>query len=599
MIKHLLKDYIEDQTFINKMDLAFADLRADYELSLDVDNKKITELIETHVDVKNQLSNLSTFSLSSSGVISGLRGTGKTHLMFLARHRINENCFTGDNHRVFCVYLNVKRFSLPEKFDQEIFNRAFSVFLYNELSKQLTSLVEQLKNQTICQKFLSLFDGDRKKTKNSIEAALIKLIEFREIAKIGDSQFRSLSIGTMGETTESRSVEELIATIKTNVGLSDSEFGIECSGKVAEEIGEQLTQNNTYLKYLSINSIHEELISILKILRLNGITFYVDEWEKISYNPDIQKFLSFYIDRILDDPIYFWISVVPYRGGLFYLDNGADLQHFIDLDENLIFENSSRDRDICINYFKEFVNKRLFYYLGDKDISVDLLFNNNHNFEKLVLASMGNSRDFGTMLLTCWSEFRSYRMGQLPPGRPYQYISETMVNTAIKNDGEKKMSNINNSPETLKVWHDLETFCVSKHSSHLAIEENRDNIDCLSRTEFSDLIYHRLLHLRKSHVTAKDISVESKLSIYALNYSSTYDLHSKDKKLVFVKDYSTIHDKVRRYIYDPTQIISRLQIQAGEVFPCTSCGEKIIIGKMIAAWENNACPFCGGKIRGD
>ena len=174
-----------------------------------------------------------------------------------------------------------------------------------------------------------------------------------------------------------------------------------------------------------------------------------------------------------------------------------------------------------------------------------------------------------------------------------------MVNTAIKNDGEKKMSNINNSPETLKVWHDLETFCVSKHSSHLAIEENRNNIDCLSRTEFSDLIYHRLLHLRKSHVPAKDISVESKLSIYALNYSSTYDLHSKDKKLVFVKDYSTIHDKVRRYIYDPTQIINRLRIQAGEVFPCASCGEKIIIGKMVAAWENNSCPFCGGKIRGD
>ena len=130
-----------------------------------------------------------------------------------------------------------------------------------------------------------------------------------------------------------------------------------------------------------MSSIHEELISILKILHLTGITFYVDEWEKISYNPNIQKFLSFYIDRILDDPIYFWISVVPYRGGLFYLDNGADLQHFISLDENLIYENSSRDRDICINYFKEFVNKRLLYYLNNSEISVDLLFNNNHNFE--------------------------------------------------------------------------------------------------------------------------------------------------------------------------------------------------------------------------
>ena len=381
MGKHLLKDYIEDQNFVHQMDLAFTDLRADYELSLDVDNKKIDELIATHVDVKNQLSNLSTYSPSSSGVISGLRGTGKTHLMLLARHNINKNCFTGNNHRVFCVYLNVKRFSLPENFNQELFNRAFSVFLYNELSKQLLSLVEQFKSKNVCLKFLSVFNGDLKKTKTSIEKAIKKLIEFREIAKIGDSQFRSLSTGTMDETTEFHGLDELIATIKTNIGFSDTDFGSECNYRVAKEIGERLTQNNTYLQYLSMSSIHEELISILKILHLTGITFYVDEWEKISYNPNIQKFLSFYIDRILDDPIYFWISVVPYRGGLFYLDNGADLQHFISLDENLIYENSSRDRDICINYFKEFVNKRLLYYLNNSEISVDLLFNNNHNFE--------------------------------------------------------------------------------------------------------------------------------------------------------------------------------------------------------------------------
>ena len=46
---------------------------------------------------------------NTSGVISGLRGTGKTHLMLLARHEINENCFTGKANGVFCVYLNVKR----------------------------------------------------------------------------------------------------------------------------------------------------------------------------------------------------------------------------------------------------------------------------------------------------------------------------------------------------------------------------------------------------------------------------------------------------------------------------------------------------------
>lgn len=75
-----LKDYVYDDSFIEKMNRAFSDLRADYELSMDADKEKVSELKAMHVDVKNQLSDLISYSSSSSGVISGLRGTGKTHL---------------------------------------------------------------------------------------------------------------------------------------------------------------------------------------------------------------------------------------------------------------------------------------------------------------------------------------------------------------------------------------------------------------------------------------------------------------------------------------------------------------------------------------
>ncbi|MCI9175946.1 MAG: hypothetical protein HFH49_13585 [Lachnospiraceae bacterium] len=117
--------------------------------------------------------------------------------------------------------------------------------------------------------------------------------------------------------------------------------------------------------------------------------------------------------------------------------------------------------------------------------------------------------------------------------------------------------------------------------------------------EFSDLIYHQLLHLRKKHVPAKETSKESKLLIYALNYSSIYDLHSSQKKIHFITDYDTIHNRVRRYIYNPTTIINHIKIQSGEIVPCVSCGENISITKMTAAWNNNACPYCGGKIRAE
>lgn len=594
-----LKDYVYDDSFIEKMNRAFSDLRADYELSMDADKEKVSELKAMHVDVKNQLSDLISYSFSSSGVISGLRGTGKTHLMLLARHEINENCFVGKANGVFCVYLNIKRLTMPEEFSQDLFNRVFSVFLYNEISKQLIDILNQFKEDKLLHRFLDFFDHDKKDLVQNIRLAIIKLLEFKEVVRNGNSEFSELSMGTSNITNEIHDLIELAEALHIKLDLSKSELDTDLSAKTLTETKEQLTKNNTYLFFLNTNTIREELMSLMKLLNLKGMVLYIDEWEKISYNPDLQRFLSFYIDQILDDPIYCWISIVPYRGNLYPLDRGADLQHLIDLDENLVFENSNKDRELCLYYFKEFINKRLAYYFGVSKFDVSLMFNNNKNFEKLVLASMGNSRDFGTMLLKCWSEFRAYRTGQLSPGRPYQYISADMVISAIKNNGEKKISNINNNPSILKTWNDLETFCISKKSSHLAIEEKRSNIDAVSMPEFSDLIYHRLLHLRKKHVPAKETSIESKLSIYALNYSSIYDLHSSQKKIQFITDYNTIHNRVRRYIYNPTIIIDHIKIQSGEIFPCISCGGSILIKQMIAAWNNNACPFCGGKIRAE
>ena len=49
-----LKDFVNDPTFIENMNRAFSDLRADYELSMDSTCEKINELKSLHVDVKIQ-----------------------------------------------------------------------------------------------------------------------------------------------------------------------------------------------------------------------------------------------------------------------------------------------------------------------------------------------------------------------------------------------------------------------------------------------------------------------------------------------------------------------------------------------------------------
>lgn len=47
-----LKQFVNDAEFIENMNRAFSDLRADYELSMDSSYEKIKELQAFHVDVK-------------------------------------------------------------------------------------------------------------------------------------------------------------------------------------------------------------------------------------------------------------------------------------------------------------------------------------------------------------------------------------------------------------------------------------------------------------------------------------------------------------------------------------------------------------------
>lgn len=105
---------------------------------------------------------------------------------------------------------------------------------------------------------------------------------------------------------------------------------------------------------------------------------------------------------------------------------------------------------------------------------------------------MGNSRDFGTMLLFSWSCYQRYRGGELAQGRPYKYISCDMIKDSIKNDGTKKLSNITDNSSVMKLWTELNHFCVSKRSRHFAILETTQNMQLLNNKYFSELIYHGL-----------------------------------------------------------------------------------------------------------
>lgn len=594
-----LKNLVDNQNFIENMNRAFSDLRADYELTMDTTQEKINELMNLHVDVNNQLSDLTSLSRKSSGTICGLRGTGKTHLMLLARHNLNSHLWDEDDSNNLCVYLNMKRLCLPEEFDVDMFNRVFSIFIYEELSSQLIYLLKGFNEKNLLRRFINLFNKKEKDIKDNLQKALTTIYKMVAISHEGNEQIRNVGTGEFEKEESQKAMQQLIAGMNSALNDLNSEISISVEATALEETASAIKSNNTYVQYLNVKSVRDQLLDIILLLGIDSITFYVDEWEKISTINMCQEYSAKYIDKILDNPIFFWIGIVPYRGGLYCLDNGADLQHQINLDETLVFEASDQERELCINYFKEIVNKRLEFYFKGKNYTYNLMFNSDDNFSRLVMASMGNTRDFGTMLLRCWSEYQSYRKSHLSPGRPFKYISQPMIISAIKDNGDKKYSNIETDENTVKVWNDLKNFCINKKSSHLAIEEKTETFDCLREKEFSELIYHRLLHLRKMHVPAKDASVENKLSIYAINYAATFSLHSQEKKISFITEYKSIHDRVRRYIYNPKDIVDKIKIASGNMFPCKSCGQSINPNIMKAAWEKNSCPFCGGKIYGE
>ncbi|SKC77362.1 GNAT family N-acetyltransferase [Maledivibacter halophilus] len=219
-----LKDFVNDDIFIEKINNAFMDLRADYELSMDVNKAKIEELRRIHIDNKNYLSDLQSYSKKSSGVLSGLRGTGKTHLFLLARNNIIS---TIDKDKALCIYLNLKRFSIPQNVSQELINRAFSIFMYNQISYQLVNILESMGENTLWEKFKVIFDNDKKKFNNGISSALFELSKFKAIAHQGDEEFADLDKGNITKDDFNKEVLNFSKGIGYKATIKILEFAFE------------------------------------------------------------------------------------------------------------------------------------------------------------------------------------------------------------------------------------------------------------------------------------------------------------------------------------------------------------------------------------
>jgi len=581
--KTLIKNMKLGKGFYSKMDKVFSNLRADHDVAtLDLSRKKIEELKNMHVDVTDNVSKLAIKSQRSNGLVKGVRGTGKSHLLLIARDKVNSN----NEH--LCIYINLQEHLNigGTVISQE---RFYIYTLIKQLKRQLFYLINERDKdakftERIMGKLKSYFSFSSDK-----EAYLKEILDkMNDLLSIGEADL-TLFLKENSQSKSNSKSSEVAATSELSVtGTKNS-----VTGKA--NVGSTFQENESYQSnsLLDLETFKGLILEIISNLGLNGITFFYDEWSTLS--SDDQEKLSILIRGLSTSPIYHWIAYIPYKSSLGVLEKTADFPNDIDLDLSFIYEENPR---ICVNYFKEFINKRMNAEFKTNEFNVENILR-REVLDLLIKCSMGNTRDFGVILNKAWE---NYKIDYLSTGKN-TVISKKHIKKAIKDLSEEKQDNLRNKSKSQyasKLWNELVDFTKAKKHTHFAIELTDRNLSFLGDSEMEDLLYHRLIHLRKKDYPGKEDG-DPRLAIYAIEPSALYyaifETTNTVKQVKLVTDNLTIHNQIRRYTFDLYKIIKNYRIEQGKHIQCLNdtCG-KVITEDMKYALDNKVCIFCGTPL---
>ena len=567
----LLSNIQKDEDFIEKMDSVFRDLRADFDVSSLIHSKeKIQELLKVNVDTTGDTSTLSTLSVASNGVITGLRGTGKSHLLLLARDKINSNKSS------FCVYVNFK-----EHFNiggESIVDERFYVWvILSQLKIQLCSIAnidQQSTKGGLIQAIVNFFDKGSKEKKN-IEVELIDIFnEIDILISHGEKEFRNFNI-VKSLDVDSQHTDNFNTSVTLGAGKIDVTA---TTGNVYTESTKEGLEYTSNI-FLDINTLKSLLVRIVETIKLKSIVFYYDEWSTRSRTE--QNKLSELIQALSTSPLYHWIAYIPYKSSLGVLELTADMPHTIDLDLKYIYEENN---NVCTEYFNKFANNRFSNVFGENIIQIQDILSVTY-IDMLIKASMGNTRDFGILLYKAWSEYKADHMAK----KKCRIINKRHIVNAIKSLSREKLNNLHSQESNYaeKLWNEIIKFVGEKKHTHFCIELNKDNQTYIKQDEIQALLYHRLIHLRKNDIPPKD-GGEYRLSMYAVDlstlHSRIYETKSATKQIKAVTDINIIHNQIRRYIFQLGGILNEFRVEQGRQMNCLNC-KKTITSEMKFAWE--------------
>lgn len=577
MIKKTLIDNMNSTDFVDNMTEAFNELRSDFDLSsLSNAIENIMNLEKNNVDLLGKINTLKIRSLSSNGILKGSRGAGKSHNLLLARHKINSET------QSFCVYINLSqhiKIDGVEFLDERFFSWVILKEFFMQLEQEIIKIESEKDFLGKVHEFLFNSDGKR------FEKFKVIYTEVENILSYGETQFSSLSKNYEIQDTSGYSEQANVEMeVSPTAAKGKASAGYSQSSQVVEKDSEQM------ISLINLNTLKKYLIDIKELLDYQNIIFYYDEWSALK--SDQQHKLSVLIKALSISPLYHWIAIVPYLSNLGVLEETADLPNSIDLDLQLVYE---YDSDLCKKYFKEFMNQRINTYLDTTDITWSDLLSQN-NFNRIVIASMGNTRDFGIILNNCWDLYlKDYKAGKTYK----KYSQKRHVDVAINSLGQSKYANIDkeNKANEKRMWISVREFSNVNQFTQFCIEDNSENVKAVTGSEFQELLYHRIIHLRRRGLSHKD-GQGRKVDLYSCNvslmYPKIYQVKDESSQVFFADSEEIIHDKVRRFLFPITELYNKFRVEDGSQI-LHSCGA-IITSKMKFNLEHNACPECGGKI---
>lgn len=500
-------------------------------------------LRDTFVDFGSALQTLMT---PDHQIISGRRGTGKTHLLTVIK-QLKEN----DKEMVIQLDMRNLGSSTGIYGDQ-------SISIIERANRLLIDVLMELHDRLY---ELAVSDDDRINLGVTGSALDRFLDSISSVKVVGNVTVETITASEAGENANAE-----IAIDISPATLIGASAAARIGGSSRDSTITKKITNGREVYHLNFGNVSATLRKVIDSFPKGKLWLLIDEWSEIPL--ELQPLLADLFKRaIFPVPgIIIKIACIELRSkflisteskGYIGLEVGADIFSGVNLDDDMVFEN---DEKKAISFFKDLVFKHLKAGWDDENSLIDdtdfisMGFSQANAFEEAVRACEGVPRDILNILGHAAAKAQNERISikhvRKSARQWYQQSKETVISTKLE-------------AKQLLLWIVDKVIKGRQSKAFLLESEVKD--------ELIDFLFDaRVLHILRRGISAQD-SPGKRFNVYGIDYGCYVDLINTvnaPKGMLDVgednADFSTSIPKtdlrsVRRCILDLKTFYSHLQ----------------------------------------